>query len=324
MSDDVAVLQRRLDRERRARLEAERIAEETSRSLFVKSQELERTLAGESRARSELNLFHRALEEFTRSLDAKEIVARLRGFLEGLLSCDEVRVEVVEGLTAGEVDPASLRVPLGPTGEERGALVISTGQELPPDRLFLVRGLAREAALALGNAALYREVQRLSVTDPMTGLANRRGFEPDARRLLALAKRHGRPLAGMMIDIDHFKQVNDTRGHAGGDTVLCAVAKACDKSIRSTDLFARLGGEEFFVLCPETPGDTAVILAERLRQQVVSLRPLPMDPDFHVTISLGVAVLSGADDTLEEVLRRSDEALYQAKSGGRNRVAIVA
>jgi diguanylate cyclase (GGDEF)-like protein len=179
------------------------------------------------------------------------------------------------------------------------------------------RALVAQAAIAYDRATLFARVQALAVADELTGIANRRHFFDVARRDVATSLRADRPLAAVMIDIDHFKAVNDTHGHATGDDVIRTVAERLTAELRSTDLLARYGGEEFSVLMVDTNDPEGP--AERLRAAVggrpVATRSGPLD----VTVSLGVARLAPGDD-LESLLARADGALYEAKRAGRNRV----
>jgi diguanylate cyclase (GGDEF)-like protein len=169
---------------------------------------------------------------------------------------------------------------------------------------------------------LFREVERLSLTDPLTKLSNRRHFESEARRLIALALRHSHPLSVVMLDVDHFKKVNDTWGHGTGDIVLRGVANTCIGATRTTDVRGRLGGEEFCLLLPETDASGAAVMAERLRLAIASSVYEAEGTSFHVTVSFGVAEL-GAAVALEQLLAAADRALYRAKTTGRNRIVIA-
>jgi diguanylate cyclase (GGDEF)-like protein len=169
---------------------------------------------------------------------------------------------------------------------------------------------------------LSGEVQRLSITDELTHLYNRRGFFEMGHREVERAKRFGKPLSAIMLDIDHFKQVNDRYGHAIGDKVLEEVATRCSLRLRKVDIFDRYGGEEFSVLLPETKIADARITAERLRHQT-SKEPISTAHDLlSVTISLGVAAFEGDAMGLEELLEHADQALYKAKESGRNHVCV--
>ena len=167
---------------------------------------------------------------------------------------------------------------------------------------------------------LAAELQRQAASDPLTGVLNRRAFRERVERDVARARRHGRSLSIAMIDIDHFKRLNDTMGHAMGDRFLIAVAQAVSSRLRAEDLFARYGGEEFIVALSETDGPGALIAAERLRAAIEAVRLTYEGTERGVTASIGVATFGKRLDTLDAVIDAADQALYRAKSGGRNRV----
>jgi diguanylate cyclase (GGDEF)-like protein len=168
---------------------------------------------------------------------------------------------------------------------------------------------------------LAAELERQARLDPLTGAFNRRAFDELLRRDVARAQRHGRPLAVILIDIDHFKRVNDTMGHAAGDRFLVAVAKTIAAVLRAEDLLCRYGGEEFIVVLPETDGTGALQAAERLRAAIEALRLDHEGVARSITASFGVASFADpARDTIENVIHAADLALYRAKATGRNRV----
>jgi two-component system, cell cycle response regulator len=161
----------------------------------------------------------------------------------------------------------------------------------------------------------------LAITDALTGLHNRRYMETHIAGLVEQALSRGQPLAVLVLDIDHFKLVNDTHGHDAGDEVLREFALRVRKAIRGIDLACRYGGEEFVVVMPETDLAAATAVAERLRRRIAS-EPFPIQrgaQGIDVTISIGIAVLGGNDDAAS-VIKRADQALYRAKRNGRNRV----
>ncbi len=169
-----------------------------------------------------------------------------------------------------------------------------------------------------------RTLERASKTDPMTGVANRRAFMPLLRQEASRQQRFGDAFSVLMLDIDHFKFVNDTHGHPTGDNVICALTDVCSGASRETDTVARLGGEEFAILLPHTSASQAVVLAERIRTRVEGLTMRSENAiDFGFTVSIGVAEFRGGASTVEHVMSSVDNALYQAKSSGRNRVAVA-
>lgn len=183
-----------------------------------------------------------------------------------------------------------------------------------------------EARVAERTAQLddsNRQLQHLAMTDPLTGLANRRAFYAITSGAVDNALRHQRPLAAMMIDIDHFKQVNDQHGHAVGDSVLKHVAATLNSMLRSADVLARYGGEEFVLLAPETDLDSALTLARRMQAQLRA-QPAPTDVGpIAVTACFGVTVLGGRGDDLGRLLLRADAALYACKAAGRDQVIAL-
>ncbi len=164
--------------------------------------------------------------------------------------------------------------------------------------------------------------RRAALLDPLTGLLNRRGMDAQFDELMALDT--GEPLSVLMVDIDHFKRINDTYGHVLGDAVIRNVAEVIRKCLRGADQAVRYGGEEFIVLLPRTPEDTARHLAETIRTRIQSLRLVRKRDNFMLepfTASLGVATRLH-DDTRETLLQRVDSALYASKGAGRNRVTV--
>jgi diguanylate cyclase (GGDEF)-like protein len=161
----------------------------------------------------------------------------------------------------------------------------------------------------------------LTVTDPMTGVANRRGFLERAEVMQAQASRTGYPLCVLMLDIDHFKAVNDLYGHQVGDRLLVAVANALRERVRKEDVLGRIGGEEFAVVLANTTLSQGLQVAENLRLHVSTVQ-VPSDEHTSIgcTVSLGVTMLSGTDEPFGRALSRADQALYLAKAEGRNRV----
>ena len=171
--------------------------------------------------------------------------------------------------------------------------------------------------------SFQQQMYDAALRDPLTQIYNRRHFDEQFDAEFAYAVRHLVPLSLIMMDLDHFKQVNDSYGHPVGDTVLRAVAQILIKSTRKEDLFARYGGEEFALLCRDTSNLKAFSVANRIRQNVEQAVMVPELPDFTVTVSAGVAgVPDGSLTSARDLLAAADKALYQAKALGRNRVFL--
>ncbi|GGC67335.1 sensor domain-containing diguanylate cyclase [Marinobacter halophilus] len=172
--------------------------------------------------------------------------------------------------------------------------------------------------------ALETELEELATLDPLTGLLNRREFSRVLEEELERARRYERPMALVWIDFDHFKEVNDSWGHAAGDAVLCSVSRTLEDSVRSVDAIGRFGGEEFVIVLPEMDIDEARDTAERLRQRV-SHKPIMLESGHSIplTISLGVAVFPVHGHSLDTLCGTADKAMYQAKMQGRNCVVMA-
>ena len=187
--------------------------------------------------------------------------------------------------------------------------------ELNTERIV---AFASQAAVAIKNAQLYEHAQQLSVTDPLTGLFNMRYFRDFANLEFERVKRYARTLSVVMVDIDHFKSINDRFGHAVGDQALHEIALRIKASIRTVDVVARYGGEEFIILMPETALDEALTVAERVRQRIADTPLTDHETPIPVTLSLGVAEMNKNTQELNELVKLADRALYAAKAKGRN------
>jgi two-component system cell cycle response regulator len=214
-------------------------------------------------------------------------------------------------------------LPIELGGAVIGRLAVATsGHDDPRDHGFL-SVVARELGGPLRMAALVEEAQRLATVDPLTGVMNRRAFLSALDSEIARATRYGHPLSCVLLDVDHFKSINDTRGHAGGDVALAALARLLASQARKPDLVARWGGEEFVILLTATDDAGARTCAERIRRAVEDLDVVDADgAKIPLTISVGVARFE-IGDTMEGLVDRADRAMYTAKSGGRNRVVMA-
>jgi diguanylate cyclase (GGDEF)-like protein len=190
--------------------------------------------------------------------------------------------------------------------------------------VWITTRLSLQTAIDIRRVTL---LEKESITDSLTGLYNRRYLDPRLEDELARAKRYALPLSILLVDIDHFKIVNDTYGHQAGDLVLSYLGKLVLNAIRASDIAARYGGEEFLVIAPNTPILPAGALAERLRQHIES-HELVLSSEsskrqsIHITVSIGVAFSNPRIDDSKSFIQEADEALYRAKREGRNRVVV--
>lgn len=218
-----------------------------------------------------------------------------------------------------------LALPLIARGEKFGCLVMlcERNVRLAKDQVATLNAAVNHLSLALSNAIMFNKIKTRANRDGLTRVYNRRSFD---ERLVEEFKRHQRlntDLSLLMVDLDHFKSVNDTYGHLAGDMVLEKVARMFEKTFRSTDFIARYGGEEFIILLPHTNEEQAQMLAERVRAKIEASTMNYQDKSFNVTASIGVSsVRPGSLETDTEIVCKADEALYAAKVQGRNRVVV--
>lgn len=221
----------------------------------------------------------------------------------------------------------NLCVPLVTQGEVIGLLYLEGMDADAPTRrlqVALVTRIAEQVALALSNVRLRETLRRQSIIDPLTGLFNRRFMDETLHRELIRAERKGTCLSLLVLDLDHFKHLNDTYGHDAGDAVLKAVSHLIRQNVRESDLACRFGGEEIVVILPECDAAAAFDRSESIRRAIAALTVQHAGRTLDVvTASLGVAVTSQHGTVAETLLRTADQALYQAKHGGRNRVVMA-
>ncbi len=233
--------------------------------------------------------------------DTPVIMLTVRGEIE----------ERVEGLNVGADD----YLPKPFADEELDARIFAS-----------LRVKASEVELKKRNTELQsmlHHVEALAITDPLTGLFNRRRFEDVLRREFAVTKRYGTPLCCLMLDIDHFKKINDLYGHDAGDKVLSGVAQRFTQRLREVDLAARYGGEEFAILLPQTPGEGARVVAERMADFIRHHDFEFEDGSTSVTASIGIADSRDVSrSSPENLVKAADAALYLAKARGRDRVVV--
>lgn len=221
---------------------------------------------------------------------------------------------------------SELAVPLKIGDQVIGVLNVESNQLNTFDEsdLATVQSLANQAAVAIENARLFQEIQRLASIDGLTGASNRRHLLHLAQNEYERFRRFDRPLSALMMDLDHFKKVNDTYGHPVGDQALIALTQCSLENLRATDVFGRYGGEEFLVLLPETDMEHAMQVAERLREEIANITLPSSKGPLHITISIGIATLEpGSELDLDQLIVQADDALYVAKAQGRNRVCAA-
>jgi diguanylate cyclase (GGDEF)-like protein len=177
--------------------------------------------------------------------------------------------------------------------------------------------------LAMGKERGELGHKTAALIDALTGLANRRAFNQDAELIVRHQVLRGRPVAVFLIDLDHFKSVNDRFGHAAGDRVLRLFADVCMINLRSSDLVGRLGGEEFAILLGDATRDNAFLVAERIREAFEAESVMVGGQTVSATISVGVAIIQDPTQDLTNLLAQADQALYRAKARGRNRVELA-
>lgn len=198
-------------------------------------------------------------------------------------------------------------------------LVWTNSRHIEYDGLPAILSICRDIS---ERKRMENKLRNLAITDPLTGARNRRYFLDRGKEELSRSLRYGTPLCLLLLDVDYFKNVNDSFGHEAGDEVLKQLVFKARKVLRETDLFARFGGEEFAALLMQTGQQDAVLTAERLRAAVQTM-PLPqIGPTFSITISIGVALFDAEVGTIEELIKRADQAMYRAKEQGRNCVVL--
>lgn len=204
-------------------------------------------------------------------------------------------------------------------GDYLGSIVLTRTTRFTEQELADFESISSSLIFPLRNALLYAAALQSALQDPLTGVGNRNSMQQTLQRDIHSARRHAQSLTVLMIDIDHFKRVNDSYGHSAGDSVLVQVAQSIQQQLRAVDALFRYGGEEFLAVLPNTDKQQASLVAKRILNSLEQLKAQAADQEIQVTVSIGSAALN-ADDTLETLLQRADSALYRAKKQGRNQV----
>ncbi len=207
-------------------------------------------------------------------------------------------------------------------GEYLGELIFRRSQRFSEEELGQLESLLASLLFPLRNALLYRNAVHSALRDPLTDTGNRIAMDKSLNREVEVARRTQQPLSLLMLDIDHFKKVNDTHGHSTGDEVIKAVAASLKAQLRNVDMAFRFGGEEFVVLLSNTSREAAAMVGERIRHAVMDLQCLAQGRAIDVSVSLGCASLQPGE-AMDSLLQRADSALYVAKRDGRNRLALA-
>jgi diguanylate cyclase (GGDEF)-like protein len=274
------------------------------------------------------------LLNYTFSRNILEHVLNAKGFLRpAVISNPEEEIQIL--FTGAEKDGVKrilqeigvapgiepLRLPLAIEENLLGILWI-WGSGIQKADLPIMSIFAKQVAISLERAQLFKEVQSLALTDPLTGLNNRRSLFEVGKIEFSRSTRMNRPFCCMMLDLDHFKLINDNHGHLIGDQVIQEFAKRCKSAIREIDLIGRYGGEELIIFLPETDLTTAKQIAERIRGHIAGTSMTYSHPEIMATVSIGIAQKDDNSTDLKTLIARADQAMYIAKHKGRNRVAV--
>ncbi|ATE79006.1 MULTISPECIES: GGDEF domain-containing protein [Pseudomonas] len=225
-------------------------------------------------------------------------------------------------LQFGQRGHHSISYSLSHEGEQLGELVFRRNQRFSDEEQGHLESLLSALLYPMRNALLYRAATQSALRDPLTDTGNRIAMDQTLQREIEMSRRHSQPLSLLMLDIDHFKQINDTYGHSAGDEVLKAVAASIKSQLRNVDMVFRFGGEEFMILLSNTSREAAAMVGERLRFAAQAQDYVAEGKAIELTVSLGCSTLLPGESA-ESLLRRADSALYVAKREGRNRLAMA-
>jgi diguanylate cyclase (GGDEF)-like protein len=225
-------------------------------------------------------------------------------------------------LQFGQRGHHSISYSLSHEGEQLGELVFRRNQRFSDEEQGHLESLLSALLYPMRNALLYRAATQSALRDPLTDTGNRIAMDQTLQREIEMSRRHSHPLSLLMLDIDHFKQINDTYGHSAGDEVLKAVAASIKSQLRNVDMVFRFGGEEFMILLSNTSREAAAMVGERLRFAAQAQDYVAEGKIIELTVSLGCSTLLPGESA-ESLLRRADSALYVAKREGRNRLTMA-
>jgi diguanylate cyclase (GGDEF)-like protein len=259
------------------------------------------------------------------SLDVEWIIEQFMNMIHAHMLYDGYQYSVSSPdftLKTGRDQGHSCHYNLSIDTAELGSLVLYRGRKFAESELMLLENLLASLVYPLRNAILYRSALLMAHRDVLTGVNNRSTFDATVTREINLAHRNGSDLAMLVIDIDHFKRVNDTYGHAAGDEVIRTVAQLIQLSVRNTDHVFRYGGEEFVVLLEASDCEKACVAADRILESVRTAEVVWQDQKLSTAVSIGVSCLTRTDSA-SELFGRADRALYEAKKTGRDQYQIA-
>jgi diguanylate cyclase (GGDEF)-like protein len=280
-----------------------------------------------SQRQSDIELVEiRLTQGLQRSLDIQTLLAFFCKEIAEIVPCDSVAYQNSEYRIAhihGKVGTHMCQYHLELEGQFLGDLICTRNKPFGDLDLRTIESLAGTLVYPLRNALLYQQAISMSLEDPLTGVGNRKALENALNREINLSGRQGKPLTMLMIDIDHFKQINDTYGHDAGDQALSHVTEIISAVSRQSDEVFRYGGEEFIVLLNNTDKANANDLAERIRHAIEQSEVCLNHCQFNLTVSIGVAEHHSSKGK-DMLFKEADKALYEAKHGGRNQVKVAA
>jgi len=276
-------------------------------------------ISHESRLQAQLKL----LQALQTSLDPQELLSSFYKHIQPLVAVSSLVLTLKTQETPYKVGRSSIHscsYRLNADDGFLGELQISRSRRFNEDELMNIELLIGSFVFALRNAIRYQEALMLALLDPLTLLGNRAALDAAISRELPLAQRHHQDFSVLMVDVDHFKSINDSYGHDKGDQVLREIATIIQTVCRETDMFFRYGGEEFLVILRNTNNEGARIIAERLRQQIAATAiNVKEGGAIRPTVSIGISSLHrNHKEKAQDILKRADIALYKAKAAGRN------